>query len=505
MKKSRFNDGSVQNIIKIAFFVLGAVAILQSFPREGRFRYTFQEGKPWRYGLMTAPYDFQIYKNDKQLEEERRLALQDFKPYILLDSSSFKKNLALFKADYHNKYRFTLPSHYYEYLTSWLSNVYASGIIGKKDKDKLLNDSVRFVTIVSNKIAHSQSISTLLTASEAYESLYSSLPSTINPFLLKTCNLNNYLSENLQIDERNTKQARDAMLETVSLTSGMVQRGERIVDRGEIISPEAFRILSSLKKVAETRREASGGTGVLLGQVLLVCSLFVLQFLFLWLFRPFTYKRKSNVAFIMILVTGMVLLTSLIVRSGFLNVYIIPYMILPIMVRTFFDSRTALFAHIITVLICSSIVSYPYEFLLLQITAGMATVYSLKDLTQRSQLVFCALLVFVTYCVMYLGVSLIQEGAITRIQPLMLAYFLLNAGLILSSYLLIYLFEWIFGYTSNVTLVELSNINNPLLRLFSETCLERSNIPCRYQKPGTAKKQKSTCQCSAGQDRIFIP
>ncbi len=470
MKKSRFNDGSVQNIIKIAFFVLGAVAILQSFPREGRFRYTFQEGKPWRYGLMTAPYDFQIYKNDKQLEEERRLALQDFKPYILLDSSSFKKNLALFKADYHNKYRFTLPSHYYEYLTSWLSNVYASGIIGKKDKDKLLNDSVRFVTIVSNKIAHSQSISTLLTASEAYESLYSSLPSTINPFLLKTCNLNNYLSENLQIDERNTKQARDAMLETVSLTSGMVQRGERIVDRGEIISPEAFRILSSLKKVAETRREASGGTGVLLGQVLLVCSLFVLQFLFLWLFRPFTYKRKSNVAFIMILVTGMVLLTSLIVRSGFLNVYIIPYMILPIMVRTFFDSRTALFAHIITVLICSSIVSYPYEFLLLQITAGMATVYSLKDLTQRSQLVFCALLVFVTYCVMYLGVSLIQEGAITRIQPLMLAYFLLNAGLILSSYLLIYLFEWIFGYTSNVTLVELSNINNPLLRLFSETC-----------------------------------
>ena len=107
----------------------------------------------------------------------------------------------------------------------------------------------------------------------------------------------------------------------------------------------------------------------------------------------------------MILVTGMVLLTSFIVRSGFLNVYIIPYVILPIMVRTFFDSRTALFAHIITVLICSSIVSYPYEFLLLQITAGMAAVYSLKDLTQRSQLVFCALLVFVTYCVMYLGVS----------------------------------------------------------------------------------------------------
>lgn len=468
--KLRFSDGPTQNIIKISFFVVGAMIILQSFPREGRFRYSFQEGKPWRYGLMTAPYDFQIYKSDKRLEEERRLVLHDFKPFLIMDSGGVKNNLSLFETDYRNKYRYTLPSHYHSFLKSWLQKVYASGIISKKDKDRLLNDSVRYVSIVNNKIAQTRSISTLQTASEAYESLFNSLPSTINPFLLKTCNLNDYLSENLHIDERNTKQARDALLETVSLTSGMVQRGERIVDRGDIVTPEAFRILTSLKKVAETRHEATGGSGVLLGQILLVCSLFVLQFLFLWLFRPFTYKRKSNVAFIMILITGMVLITSLIVRTGLLNVYIIPYVILPIMVRTFFDSRTALFAHIITVLICSSIVSYPYEFLLLQITAGMAAVYSLKDLTQRSQLVFCAILVFVTYCVMYLGVSMIQEGAIERIQPLMFAYFLLNGGLMLSSYLLIYLFEWIFGYTSNVTLVELSNINNPLLRQFSETC-----------------------------------
>jgi len=470
MKKSYIKNGYGQNIIKIAFFIVGALVILQSFPREGRFRYSFQEGKPWRYGLMTAPYDFQIYKNDDQLEEERRLALHEFKPYLLLDTGSAQKDLTQFKADYQTKYRLTVPLRYYNYVSSRLSDVYAIGIIGKKDKERLLKDSVRYVTILSNKTAHTQSMVALLTASEAYESLYRDLPSSINPFLLKSCNLNNYLSDNLRIDVENSNHEREVLLETVSMTSGMVQRGERIVDRGEIVSPEAFRILSSLKKVAETRHVATGGNGVLLGQIVLVSALFILQFLFLWLFRPFTYKRKSNVAFIMILVTGMVLLTSFIVRSGFLNVYIIPYVILPIMVRTFFDSRTALFAHIITVLICSSIVSYPYEFLLLQITAGMAAVYSLKDLTQRSQLVFCAMLVFVTYCVMYLGVSLIQEGAITRVQPGMFAYFLLNAGLMLSSYLLIYLFEWLFGYTSNVTLVELSNINNPLLRLFSETC-----------------------------------
>jgi len=213
-----------------------------------------------------------------------------------------------------------------------------------------------------------------------------------------------------------------------------------------------------------------GGVGVLIGQIVLISGLFFLQFLFLWFFRPFTYKRKANVAFVLIMITSLVLLTALVVRSGFATVYLIPYAVLPIMVRTFFDSRTALFAHIITVLLSSAIVPYPYEFLLLQITAGMTSVYSLKDLTQRSQLVICALLVFLTYSIMYLGVSLIQEGAILRINPMMFAYFLLNAGLMLSSYLLIYLFEWLFGYTSNVTLVELSNINNPLLRQFSETC-----------------------------------
>ncbi len=467
---SRLNNGSGQNFIKIAFFVLGALVILESFPREGRFRYTFQEGKPWRYGLMTAPYDFQIFKNEQQLEEERQLALRDFKPYLRLDTVSVQKNLAKFKADFMTKYRLTVPVRYYDFLSARLMDLYASGIIGTKDKEHLLKDSVHYVVVVHNKLAHTQDVSSLSTAGKAYEDLYRNLPQGINPVLLKSCNLNNYLSENLVIDASNTKQAKEALLATVSLTSGMVQRGERIVDRGEIVSPEAYRILSSLKKVAEKRHAATGGTGVLLGQIMLVCSLFFLQFLFLRLFRPFTYKRKSNVAFIMILVTGMVLLTALVVRTGFLNVYIIPYAILPIMVRTFFDSRTALFAHIITVLICSAIVSYPYEFLLLQITAGMASVYSLKDLTQRSQLVFCAMLVFLTYCLMYLGVSLIQEGSVIRVQPMMFAYFLMNAGLMLSSYLLIYLFEWLFGYTSNVTLVELSNINNPLLRLFSETC-----------------------------------
>jgi len=470
MKMPRFDKELTQHLLKIAFFVLGALLILQSFPREGRFRYTFQEGKPWRYGLMTAPYDFQIYKGEAQLKDERTLALKEFKPYLRMDTGLIEKELATLKADFITKYRLTVPMHYLDYMTAQLKAMYSTGIVSNKEKEALLEDSIDFVVVVRNKVAQTQSVNSLFTASEAYEAMYQNLPPSINAVQLKACKLNNYLKENLSLDNDATKREKEALLATVSLTSGLVQRGERIIDRGEIISSETFQVLTSLKRVAEKRQAAAGGIGVLIGQIVLVCGLLILQFLFLWFFRPFTYKRKANVAFVLILITSLVLLTALVVRSGIANVYLIPYAILPIMVRTFFDSRTALFAHIITVLLSSAIVSYPYEFLLLQITAGMTSVYSLKDLTQRSQLVICAILVFLTYSVMYLGVSLIQEGAILRINPMMFAYFMLNAGLMLSSYLLIYLFEWLFGYTSNVTLVELSNINNPLLRQFSETC-----------------------------------
>jgi len=470
MERIIFKNDLTQNLIKVLFFVVGAVLILNSFPREGKFRYAFQEGKPWRYGLMTAPYDFQVFKTEKEILREKESIMREYRPHMNMDTNVLQSALKQYNSDCNSFLNITVPVHYLKYISNQLNIIYNAGIISTKNMETCLNDSVSNVLIVNKKVAVSRKISSIYTSKQAYEAMFENLPPEINPRVLKACKLNNYIAENLIPDEKASEIAKQELLSKVSMTSGLVQRGERIIDKGEIISPEIYTILNSLKIVAEKRSRTSGTNGVLFGQIVLVCGLFILQFLFLWFFRPFTYKRKANVAFIMILITGFVLLTSLLVRFGNLNVYIIPYVILPIMIRTFFDSRTALFAHIITVLICSTIVGYPYEFLLLQITAGMTSVYSLKDLTQRSQLVFCSLLVLLTYCVMYTGVSLIQEGSMNRINWQMYAFFLVNGGLLLSSYLLIYLFEWIFGYTSNVTLVELSNTNNPLLRNFSETC-----------------------------------
>jgi len=470
MKLTNFKENFSQNLLKIGFFVIAAILILQSFPREGRFRYSFQEGKPWRYGLMTAPYDFQIFKSDQEIKHETDSVMMGFQPYMSLDTSVFQKVKKQLYSDYNSYLKITVPVHYLNYMRNQLETIYSVGILSNNDSEKYLSDSVSSVLVVHNRIAKSWDISTLFTAQGAYGAMFENLPPDIHGRVLKTCKLNKYIVENIKPDELATDRSREAFSKKISQTAGMVQRGERIIDRGEIISSDTYKVLSSLKKVAEQRSMASGNNGVLLGQIVLVMGLFLLQFLFLWYFRPFTYERKSNVVFILILITGLVLLTSLIVHTGYLNVYIIPYAILPIMVRTFFDSRTALFAHIITVLISSTIVAYPYEFLLIQIAAGMTSVYSLKDLTQRSQLVFCAILVVLTYGVMYFGISLIQEGYMNRVNWRMFVYFVVNGGLMLTSYLLIYLFEWMFGYTSNVTLMELSNINNSLLREFSETC-----------------------------------
>jgi len=470
MKRKNFKDDLSQNLIKIMFFVLAAVLIVQSFPREGRFRYSFQEGKPWRYGLLTAPYDFQIYKTDEEIKMETDSVLQDFKPYLRMDTSVSSTINEKLQTEFLQNAHGEIPPQYLAFLHKRLKEIYTTGIISSAAHTALVKDSVEYVLVLKNRLALEKPLSAFYTTTAAYAAIFEDLPSNIRSSVLKTCKLNNFIQENLVPDEKSNLKSKANFEKQVSQTEGLVQRGERILDRGEIISPQTYRILYSLKKVAEVRSVASGGNGVLIGQIVLVFGLFILQFLFLWFFRPFTYERKANVVFILILITGMVLLTSLVVHTGGINVYMIPYAILPIMIRTFFDSRTALFAHIITVLISSTIVASPYEFLLLQIAAGMTSVYSLRDLTQRSQLVLCAILVVITYVVMYLGISLIQEGLISQVNWKMFLYFLVNGGLMLTSYLLIYFFEWLFGYTSNVTLVELSNMNNPLLREFSETC-----------------------------------
>ncbi len=266
-----------------------------------------------------------------------------------------------------------------------------------------------------------------------------------------------------------SEKAENEFIQQVDISRGMVQRGQRIIDQGEIVDAQTYNILSSLKRVTEER---SGGTTrnhwMLLGQFLLILFMFTSFYTYLLYFRPAEYRNRKHVIFMVLLITFFVLLTAVTVRFELFSIYIIPYAIVTILIRTFIDSRTALFASLITIIMSSLMVPFPFEFIVIQVCVAMASIFMLKELSERSQLIKSSFFILFTYILVYLGLELYQEGNVKEINWVVLAYFLINFIFIMFSYSLVYLVERSFGFISGVSLVELSNINKPLLKNLSE-------------------------------------
>ena len=458
------------NIPTILYFVITALLIAYFFPREGKFRYQFYEGKPWRYGLLTAPSDFPIYKTDDEVKAERDSALSKFEPYYRLDTSIANTAQEKLIAAYKNRTD-KIPNAYIKYISNSLSNLYKNGIISSQELEELQEDEYNRVNLLENAIAQPRYLSDFFTVRTAYEFIINNCPTHLDRAILQSCDINNFLRENIAAAPDMSQKVKENMLQSVSLASGMVQAGERIVDRGEIIDNHTYNVLRSLKSIHEAK---TGGTEtqsiILAGQFILVFGLMLCFWLYLWSFRVKIFHNKRNVLFMILCIFMSCILTELCVTYSLFNVYILPYAIVPIVVRTFFDSRTALYVHLITVLICSLMVPFPHEFMLLQIVTGMVVTFSLKELSERSQLIRCAFFIFISYVACYLGLTLYQEANFQKINWLMMLYFGINFILLMFTYVLVYILEKTFGYVSSITLVELSNINNPILKKLSETC-----------------------------------
>ncbi|MBO5835839.1 MAG: HDIG domain-containing protein [Bacteroidales bacterium] len=462
----------IKKAFKLILFALAAAIIVYIYPREGRFRYQFQEGKPWRYGLLTAPYNFSIYKAEAQFVAEQDSALKQYHPYLQQNSEVLPQTLEKLAEDYQQVLRIMVPERYLEYLNEQLSLIYNAGIISAEELSQLEKEGHQTVSVRIDNIGETRDITSLFTAKKAYEALLSNLPRNINKnVLIRDCHIENYLHENCVYDKTTSQRVKEELLSSVSRTQGMVQRGERIIDQGEIVNHETFLKLDSFRRQAEKRNDQSGGNWVLLGQILWVALAMSMLAIYLYKVRPQIYAKTSDIVFILILVVTLCLLSALIIRNDqLLNIYMVPFAIITILVTTFFDSRTAFYAYMITILICAPISHFPFEFLMLQLAVGVISILTLKRLTQRSQLIFNILWILAMYCIAYTSISLMQEGSLSQIQWKMYVSFIINAVLLFSSYLLIYLFEWMFGYISDVTLVELANINSKLLREFSESC-----------------------------------
>ena len=454
-----------------AYFVVAALLIAYFFPREGKFRYQFYEGKPWRYGLLTAPSDFPIYKTDEEVRSERDSVLRTFEPYFQLNTEVVTKEVEQLRTNYNTKLRGKVSSAYMQYVENSLHELYSNGIISTQDWDRLRKEERQRINIRENTVAQSRYVSDLFTVRTAYEFIINNCPASLDRAKLQSCDINDYLIENVTYDADMSEKVKNTLLQSVSIASGMVQAGERIVDRGEIIDNHTYNVLRSLKIVHEQKSGGSQTQGIILaGQFVLVFGLMFCFWTYLWSFRLKSFYNRRNNLFMVLCIFVSCILTELCVGMGLFNVYIIPYAIVPIVVRTFFDSRTALFIHLIIVLICSLMVPFPHEFLLLQIVAGMVVTFSLKELSERSQLIRSSFFIFMAYVIGYLSLTLFQEASWQKINWLMMLYFGINFILLMFAYVLVYMLEKTFGYVSSITLVELSNINRPLLKKLSETC-----------------------------------
>ena len=462
---------SYKNLIYKSLIFIATVSVIVYFlPNEGKFNYQFDINKPWKYGLLQASFDFPIYKNDIQVQKEQDSILADYQPYFQIDKEAEKNVLSKLKEDYNKTLRHSLPgTDYVRYIERTLKALYEDGIIAGNDLKRMEEDSIIAIRLVDKNVATSRFIDQLYTVKEAYEYLLNADTTHYKKKILQQCNLNDYITPNLVYDEEKSEAAQKDLLSNISWANGFVLNGQKIIDRGEIVDEQTYNILESLRKEWEKRSDSVQEKRLTLAGQILYVGIFLFCFMaYLELFRADYYERKGTLTLLFALIVFFPVLSSIMVEQNLSSIYVVPFAMIPIIVRVFLDSRTAFMAHVTIILLCSITLRFPHEFILLQVVAGMVAIYSLRELSQRSQLLRTALVVFISYALLYFAFELIHEDDLTKLNTRMYIYFMINGILLLFAYPLLFLLEKIFGFTSDVTLVVLSNINNSLLREMSE-------------------------------------
>ena len=443
---------------------LAAIAIIvYFFPRERNYTYQFELNHPWRYGQLIASFDFPIYKDEATVQQEQDSVLKKFAPYFVKENQVAQEQLDKLRESYeHGALKQALDSlsignagRYFTHIEHTLGQLYSEGIVETKELQQLEEADIHHIMLVENY--------------SAYRKLIYADTLRYRRDIMQRCDLQEFLSPNVVYDKEKSETAKQELLATISWSSGMVINGTKIIDRGEIIDQRTYDILQSLTKEQEKLSETAMQKRLTLaGQILFVAIVITCFIFYLDLFRRDYYDRNRTILLLLGLQVFFPVITSLMVTHNLFNVYIIPYAMAPIIVRVFMDSRTAFMAHIVMILLCSIVLRYPYEFVLVQFTSGLVGIYSLRELSQRSQLMRAALLITLSMMLVYFAYELIHADDIDKLDASMYISLAINGVLLLLTYPLLFMLEKIFGFTSNVTLVELSNINTPLLRRLSE-------------------------------------
>ena len=455
--------------IRAGLVFLTSFIIIWLLPRNEAKQYAYEIGEPWHYGTLIAKFDFPVYKTDETVQRERDSLLHSFQPYYNYDNSvesvqTAKLRVELTKAG-------TLPPGFAQALIEKLHQLYQTGIMGTPQYNSFNNDTTSQIRVVFGKDAESRKVSLIYSTMTAYELLLDDSYLSKERLLMQRLNMNDYIMPNLILDRNRTETARNDLLSGISPASGMVMAGQKIIGQGDMVDDYNYRVLNSMEKEIDRRQVGKSQiTRHFVGNIIYVISFMLLFTLYLTLFRRDYFSKPRCVAMLYTFIALFPLCVSLMMEHSYFSfsVYVLPFAMGPIFVRIFMDSRTAFVTHLITVLISACALRYQFDFIIIQTIAGLIAIYSLREVSTRSQIFRTALWVFVATCAMYFALKLMESNGDMRFGRSMYYHFLINGVLLLLAYPLMFVVEKTFGFVSVLTLIELSDTNKGLLRKLSE-------------------------------------
>ena len=455
-------------LLRLALIVCTVVIIVWLMPRSSYATFKIEQGKPWAYTDLSAPFDFPIYKSDEAVKAERDSLMQQYEPYYILNNEIAGKQIRQFHKDYNNGIP-GLSDDYLSIIANRLRGLYSQGIINSSEYARLRQDTSQMVRIIDGKDVTNRQITKMYSVVSAYEQIISDETLAKHADILRKCNLNDYITPNLIYDKERSEASLNELHNSIPLASGVVQKGQKIIDRGDIVDKKTYDILMSYKKETDRREEERQGVSLtILGQFLYVFVLITCFTIYLTLFRKDYFEKPRSMAMLYSLILFFVVLTSVMVDHSVLHVYFLPYAMVPIFIRVFMDSRTAFVTHVTMILICACILQHPLEFIAVETVGGFVAIFSLRELSSRSQLFWTAVLIAAACILTNLSLEWIQNNDLHKIDLRENNYLVVNGLLLFCSYPLLYLIEKAFGFTSNITLIELSDMNKTLLRKMSE-------------------------------------
>ena len=483
-------DMKTHNISALIIYVLAVIAITAMLPKQRQFKYELQKGKAWQYEDLYAPFDFVVLKTNAEIKEERDNIYKHAKPYFSVTSSVYPEQKIRFEQEFDRRFasamdivrnKFpeqqvnadTVKSELQRFALSSLEFVYSKGITNYTDVLEKDNGQGT-VVLVENKMSRTVPSTEVFTVHSAqqYVADQVTIKFSNNQILLTAfdnLNIYDFIKPNIEYDKTLTTKARLALEEQLSESRGMVQAGQLIIAHNELMNDQNLRILRSLRREFQSTGVTSSPISwTLFGQTMLVAILMALLFVFVMLNYPRIFSHFRLLFFVVGLVVVMIGMMCVSIRFQIGHAYLLPFAILPLILRTFYDGHLAIIAHMVTVILCGLLISSGYEFIMLQTVAGMVAIFCLSKIAKRRQLFMAVLMVTTSYIATYTAISLLQEGQFSHIGLRPYMWFFVNGLLLFVAYPLIFIFEKVFGLVSDVTLLELSDTNHPLLRELAE-------------------------------------